>query len=97
MERQLQRVAKFMARPRTHRTPTPPPAMCRKPPRSHLSLLPTGKYKFLDRMSNVGLGSSIGIMDGNTGLSYIGGTPFRFLPEATPPYPTSPNFEMGPP
>ena len=48
-------------------------------------------------MSNVGIGFGIGILDGNTGLKYVGGNPFNFLSEATPPYPPPPNSEMGPP
>jgi hypothetical protein len=48
-------------------------------------------------MSNVGLEPSIGVTDGNAGLSCIGGTPINFLPNPTPPYPHPPNSKMGPP
>ena len=49
-------------------------------------------------MSNVGLGSSIGIMGGNAWLCYInGGCAVQFPARTTPTIPHPPISEMGPP
>ena len=68
-------------------TVPPPTATHSKPPACINHYCPQANTKITKLMSNVGLGSSIGIMGGNAGLCYIEGCPLQF---PVRPNPTSP-------